>query len=261
MFNRHFDPFNLLIDPETKTIFVLNPKVMTTFVRTVLRAGFAEFRGGVDMSNNRYRLLSQARNFPLHPLSTYARLCFTQDDYDVFSMVRNPFSRTISAWKNKFYDPHVQGGGKAAAYPLSMRKGELRSFRRFARAHGLEGAEEGTLVPFSTFMARIEAQKEGRRNHHWDTQSSVIQGHHFAFTRIFRMEDERKACLLTLFSRLGFDHDWIQSRLARPENKSSSPSHIGYDAATAAQARKIFAPDFDAFGYSLELPPKLAQST
>lgn len=257
MFNRHFDPFNLLIDPPTKTIFVLNPKVMTTFVRTMFRDGWTEFRGDADLSAGRYRLFPQARNFPLQPLSSYARLCFGQSDYAVYTMVRNPYARTFSAWKNKFYDPHVQGGGALAAYPRSMKSGELTTFRRFARKHDLEGAADESLVPFPTFLACIAAQSEGRRNHHWDTQCSVIQEQHFDFEKIFRMEDESEACLVTVFTRLGFDPAWVKARLGRPENSSSNPTDLGYTADQAALTRRILARDFETFGYQDDVPKKL----
>lgn len=257
MFNRHFDPFNLLVDKESRTLFVLNPKVMTSFTRKMLRDGLRTFRDQEDPSNGRYPWLGNARRFPLHSPRTYIRLALGQGDLSAFSIVRNPYTRTFSAWRDKFYDPHVAGGGRVSAYPRSMRNGELEVFRRFAARNGLEGRLNGTLVPFSTFLAKIESQSDGRRNHHWDSQLKVIQSQHFKFERCFRMEDEKTTCFQTVFGRMGFDPHWIADRLEQPANPSSTTGVPLISQNDLARIAKLFRADFEAFGYALTPPVSL----
>ncbi|MGJ8610827.1 MAG: sulfotransferase family 2 domain-containing protein [Octadecabacter sp.] len=258
MFNRHFSPNSLLMEPENKTLFVLNPKVMTSFSKRLFRDGHAKFRSG-DPSGGRYRWLKRARHFPFQPVRNYIALNFSQSDLSVYTLVRNPYVRTFSAWRDKFYDPHVFGGGDTANYPRSMRDGVLMDFRRFARKQGLDGAEDRTLVPFSTFVARLKDQKEGRRNHHWDTQTSVVQFQHFSFERCFRMEDERHACFQTVFTRFGFDPDWIVSRLATPVNASQKGNDPKISLHDLKQLKDVLDVDFHAFGYSDEIPKTLTK--
>ncbi len=257
MLNRHFDPFNLFIDEQSRTVLVLSPKVLTSFTRKFLCDGLCEFRGLKDPSQGRYRVSLRARNFPLAPVSTYLRLAISPRTYDCFSLVRNPYRRVHSAWRDKFYDQHIKReGGRDDLYPRSMQKGELASFRQFARQRGMAGGEANTLVPFGTFLACIAEQKEGRRNHHWDTQSSVIQTHHFSFERVFRLEDELVDCFTTVFERAGFERNWVVERLKKPVNPSS-PGGSEFDADTAQIARDIYAVDFAKFGFSMDLPEGL----
>ena len=257
LFNRHFDPFNLLLDTESRTLFVLNPKVMTSFTRRMLRDGLKTFRSQGDPSRGRYPWLGNARQFPLHSMGTYMRLALGQGDLSVFSIVRNPYTRTFSAWRDKFYDPHIAGRGRASAYPRSMRNGELRKFRRFADRNGLEGGRDGTLVPFSTFLAKIESQPDGHRNHHWDSQLKVIQSQHFVFERCFRMEDEKTTCFQTVFGRMGFDPRWISDRLDQPANPSSTTRVPLISEHDLTRIASLFRADFNAFGYALTPPASL----
>jgi hypothetical protein len=257
LFNRHFDPFNLLLDKDSRTLFVLNPKVMTSFTRRMLRDGLRRFRNQEDPSKWRYPWLRNARQFPLHSMGTYMRLALGQGDLSAFSIVRNPYTRTFSAWRDKFYDPHIAGRGRASAYPRSMRDGELGAFRRFAARNGLEGGVTGTLVPFSTFLARIESQPDGHRNHHWDSQLKVIQSQHFDFERCFRVEDEKTTCFQTVFGRMGFDPQWIADRLEQPANPSGTTKAPLISERDLARIARLFGADFEAFGYSLTPPGTL----
>jgi hypothetical protein len=105
-------------------------------------------------------------------------------------------------------------------------------------------------------MRCVASQQEGRRNHHWDTQSSVIQVQHFSFEKVFRMEDELEDCFTTVFERAGFERDWILDRLKNPVNPSSRGG-AAFDDTTAQLAHDVYAEDFDNFGYARELPKGL----
>ena len=259
MFNRHFDPFNLLVHQKSGTLFVLNPKVMTSFTRRLVNEGIKDLGSEAGLSCDRFPWLKQARSFPLQPISFYFRLAFNQENLSVFTLVRNPYTRLFSAWKDKFYDPHKKGGGEEAFYPRSMRNSELKDFRLFAKKSGLEGAKNQTLVPFSTFLARIEAQKEGRRNHHWDTQFTVLQAHHFKFTGIFKYETEREECFDTIFGRMGFDKQWIRKKLAYRVNSTTSDDTKLISIDDLERVSSIFKRDFDFFGYEKSIPNALVK--
>jgi hypothetical protein len=257
MLNRHFSPFKILFHEKSETLFILNPKVMTSFTKRIVLDALQEFGDECEIKVNRIQWIGSSKNLPLQPLSFYTRLAFGYSKPRVFALVRNPYTRTFSAWKDKFYDPHMRGGGAKSAYPRSIRRFELDDFRRFARKSRLEGGEENSLIPFSTLLARIRAQKVGRRNHHWDNQEVVLQAQHFRFNRIFKMETERDECFKVVFGAMGFDLNWIKSKMDRPVNQSSVEGVRLISGKDIEIMKEIYRSDFEFLGYDQSIPSSL----
>lgn len=248
--NRHFDPFSLFLDVPTKTALILNPKVMSSFTKNFLTDGFREFKGKDDPSDHRYGLLRNARSFPVAPVSAYWRFATRPDFFESFAFVRNPYARTLSAWRDKLLDGHnATVDGRDSGYARSMRNGELRRIRKFAINKKLAGAGEGELVPFTTFVEFILSKREGCRNHHWDTQTSVLQMQHARNMQVFKFEDEMSMGFTLVMSRLGFDRDWVVKRLSRPVNPSSKAKTTFYNPEVAAKAFQANHTDFVNFRY------------
>ena len=134
--NPLFSPFRVYVAREARTAFILNPKVGTTFLRDMLSWAHMERTGEKDPSGGRYRLFWGARRMPIAPLRDYRHFMAHPSDYRIYGMVRNPFARVASAWRNKYHDAHVKSGGATAGYPRSMRVGELKKTREFAKAAG-----------------------------------------------------------------------------------------------------------------------------
>lgn len=246
---RHFSPFKLFLHRDSATALMLNPKVATTFTRAFLARGFTEHLGHADPSDFRYRPLSVPRRFPTAPLRDYLDFLRHPDRYALHAFVRNPYGRLLSAWRNKFLDAHLKTPDhRDAAYPRSMRWHELGPIRRFARAQGLPGGEEGTLITFDTFLRYAATRPEGARDHHWDTQAAVLMLDRLTYARIFRLEDEGDAGFLALGARLGFPETWTREMLARPPANRSKAA-AGYSAETAALAQTLVASDLARFGY------------
>jgi hypothetical protein len=250
--SRHFSPFKLFLHRETGTALMLNPKVATTFTRDFLAKGFVAHLGHADPSDFRYRLLKVPRRFPTPPLRDYVDFFRHPEGYALYGFVRNPYGRLLSAWRNKFLDAHLKTPDhRDSAYPRSMRWRELRPIRRFAAARGLAGGAPGTLVGFDTFLRYAAAQPEGRRDHHWDAQESVLMMDRLRYARIFRLEDEGDAGFLTIGARLGFPEGWMRDMLARPPTNRSKAA-AGYTPETAALARGLVAGDLARFGYDAD---------
>lgn len=248
---RHFSPFKLFLHPPTRTALMLNPKVATTFTRRFLAQGFTTQLGHADPSDNRYRLMTLPRRFPTARIRDYAGFFRDPSRYELFAFARNPYARLLSAWRNKFLDAHLKTPDHSdAAYPASMRRRELGPLRRFAKSQGLPGGEPNTLVPFETFLRYAAAQPAGRRDHHWDTQESVLMADRLNYARIFRIEDEGPEGFFAIGTRLGFGEDWIRERLGRPVNRSKAQA--GYTEETAALAQPLVQGDLLRFGYDPE---------
>ncbi len=243
---KHFSPFKTYVNRARRTVVVLNPKVGTKTFRQALTDSLREVQGIDDPSQGRYRLFRNARRFPFAPMRDYAHALRFPAEYQFFCFVRNPYARLRSAWQNKFAYGHDGG------YSRSIRRRELPRLRRFAQRAGLAGAREGEAIPFSTFLAYVESQPCGRRDHHWDDQHAVLLMHRLRYERSFHMEGEFVEGLQQIFGRLGLDGPAVQRALSTRRNVSPHAQPPVYDAALAARAHRLYARDFALFGYPVE---------
>ena len=247
--NRHFSPVKLFIDRTRHVGLMLNPKVLTTFTRSMLADGYCEHHGLTDPSDNRHPHFSVPRRFPVASVRDYVDFFKHPESYDVFAFVRNPYARLVSAWRSKFED--VCGNGQIvedSTYPRSVRKRHLKPLRQFALSKGWEGSEPGSPVPFATFLHYVAERPEGSRDHHWDYQSAVLMCDRLAYHRIYRIEDELEAGFLDFGDRIGFPADWVRERLGQPQNRSSKGEKV-YTVELSELARELCQADLARFGY------------
>lgn len=243
---RHFSPSRLYVDRAHGFVVVLNPKVASTFLRDFLARGVTAHYGRDDPSQGRFRALSMPRRFPVAPVADYVDALRHPERYAAFAFTRNPFLRLKSAWKDKFYNGHLKG------YSRSTRTRNLAPLRAFARKAGLDGGADGTLVPFSTFVAFVEAMTPGSLDHHWDRQHLVLMDGHFPRVRYFKVESEFTDGLVEIFSRHGhFPEDWVLANTER-RNASRSDDLAVYDEDLARRVLASHARDFALFGYDAE---------
>jgi hypothetical protein len=260
MINRHFRRRNILIEPYTRTTVLLNPKVMTQFMRHFVRNGLKTHFDMEDPSMNRYKKNKRARQWPYHPYIYYIDVFFAPGKYTAFGFVRNPYTRTLSAWIDKFLIPHNQiQSGKIKNYYRSVARGELTAVREFAADRGWDGAHVNTLVPFDVFVEYVAHQKRGYRNVHWDVQKDILQTQHFPYQQWFRMEDQLEEGFITIFSRIGFDKSWIQEQIKTKVHAHETNKRQFYTPELAQKVYHIFEPDFEYFGYNSQLPESLCE--
>ena len=253
MFNRYFQFDQVFIDPETKTVICMTPKVMTKFIRQTLRDGYRLFHGRRHASAGRYRFAPISKRFPLAPPGGYLDAARNPARYQAFGFVRNPYWRLHSAWRNKLHDPFVAiEAGERAHFPPSIRFAHLPQLRAFAAARRLPGAKPGELVPFGVFVRFAAARPDWLRNRHWRSQGLMLQIGHFPGMRLFPVETALSEGALEMFPRLGFREGWVRRRLRNRRNASSAFAATPYDEETAALVFAAFRADFDAFGYDPE---------
>ena len=140
--------------------------------------------------------------------------------------VRNPYARLRSAWQNKFAYGHTQGWSR------SIRRKELGRLRHFARAANLEGAAHGSAIPFETFLAYVESQPAGTRDHHWDDQYRVLLMDHIRYEHWFRMEGEFTAGMREIFERIGLTGPVVGTNPRDPKKHQSENRSASVHAAT-----------------------------
>ncbi len=243
---RHFSPFKTYVNRAHHTVVVLNPKVGTKSFRQALTDGMREIRGVTDPSEGRYRLLKKAREFQFAPIRDYVDAFAHPGQYQFFCFVRNPYARLRSAWQNKFAYGHTQG------YSRSIRRKELGRLRRFARGVQLPGARDGEAIPFTTFLAYVESQPAGQRDHHWDDQYHVLLMDDIRYERFFRMEGEFTAGLRQIFDRIDLVGPAMEGILGTQKNRSPKDEAPVFTAELAARVQQLYARDFATFGYDLD---------
>jgi hypothetical protein len=241
---RHFSPFKTYVNRGRRTVVVLNPKVGTKSFRQVLTDAMRELQGITDPSEGRYRLFRNARRFQFAPIRDYAHAFRMPGEYQFFCFVRNPYARLRSAWQNKFAYGHEQG------YSRSIRRRELPRLRRFARATGLPGAADGAEIPFATFLAYVESQPSGQRDHHWDDQHHVLLMEHIHYEQWFRMEGEFVPGMRRILQRLALEGPVVERLLTTRRNASPAEEMPVYTSEIAGRVRQLYARDFELFGYA-----------
>ncbi|MEY2853895.1 MAG: hypothetical protein RL030_1027 [Pseudomonadota bacterium] len=240
---RHFSPFKTYVNRSHRTVVVLNPKVGTKTFRQALTDGMRELKGITDPSEGRYPFLKKAREFQFARLCDYAHAFRFPGEYQFFCFVRNPYARLRSAWQNKFAYGHAQG------YSRSIRRKELGRLRRFATRARLPGAAEGAAISFETFLAYVEGQRAGTRDHHWDDQVDVLLMQDIRYERVFRMEVEFTAGMRQVFERIGLSGPVMERILGTQKNSSPKSEPPVYTPELAARVHRLYARDFTAFGY------------
>lgn len=238
---RHFSPFKTYLRRDRGVAVFLNPKVGSTMFRNVLLDALE--RAGEPPRLGRYWPIRPIRRMLTAPLTDFLHAAWRPDRYACYSFVRNPYARLLSAWRDKFA---VRGGEEHVPRALAR---TLPDLRRFALRRGLATEAPDALVPFPTFVAFIESQPEGRRDHHWDTQRSVLFADLVRYERLFPMETQFAAGMAEILERLGLPSGGIADRLKQPLNASRKLAEPAYDAGLAQRVYRIYACDFERFGY------------
>lgn len=238
---RHFSPYKLYVRRDHRLAVCLNPKVGTTTFRKVLvealqNAGEKPFLGS-------HWPLNTTRRYMTAPFADYWDALAHSEKYRFRCFVRNPYARLLSAWNDKMVKGH-----SSEQYPRSMRPLVPR-IRRFAESRNLPGSDSSAAIPFSTFVTYVESQSEGRRNQHWDTQSSVLLVELIDYERVYKMETDFVSGMSEIFSELDLPADWAVEKLKKPENASGRVKERVFDEALAERVFRIYEVDFDRFGY------------
>lgn len=240
----HVSPYNIFISRPARLVVWLNPKVGSTAFREIVVEGSKLIGRGPMLGS--WWPINETRRYTTAPLGDYVDVFSNPAEYAFHTFVRNPYGRLLSAWKDKLVK-----GFHAPRYPRSMRP-LVPKLRRFAAQRNLPGASDDRPFPFSSFVSYIESQTEGARNQHWDTQVSVLCARKVRYDHVHKLEDGFQQGMLHITNRLGIPADFTESKLARPANASGTIKETVFDQELADRVYRVFAADFDAFGYDRE---------
>lgn len=238
----HFSVYKVYVQRSSSQVVLLNPKVGSTAFREVVVAAMKQF--GIAPMRSRLWPISATRRYMTAPLRDYLHAFAFPEQYEFHCFVRNPYARVLSAWNDKLVK-----GFYAPQYPRSMRT-LVPQLREFARQNHLPGAEDVAPLPFATFLSYIESQREGERNQHWDTQTSVLCTEQVRYSHIHPMETDFTVGVSRILEPLGVPGQWVAEQLSRPANASGKITEKVLDKALADRVYAVYQEDFARFGYA-----------
>ena len=240
---RHFSPFKTVIRRDAGLALLLNPKAATTWIRQVLLDTLQE--AGEPPQLGPLWPFTLTRRYLTAPPADLLHFLWNPGHYSLCCFVRNPYARVLSAWRDKFAFRHT-GGYSRSTVRLVPR------LRRLAREQGLPGQGADEPIPFATFLAFIESQPEGTRDHHWDTQRSILFTNLLRYSRIYQIETQLVCGMREIFSQLGLPLEGLAAKLRQPLNASRPLAEPVYTEALAQRVYALYAGDFNEFGYDAD---------
>jgi hypothetical protein len=149
---------------------------------------------------------------------------------ETFAIVRNPWDRLLSAWREKFT------GRSAERYEQLLRRDVTPELARTA------------ATDFSTFVRVLPDSALFRSNVHYLTQTALLDGADIAVTGRFERYDEEVRAFL---GRIGLGH---AEREIPCSNRSSRGDHysVHYTDETREIVGELYRDDLEQWGYTFE---------
>jgi Sulfotransferase family len=217
-------------------VYLAVPKAACTTMKGLLRDlhGSAPLKlfAGPNRETRRDMFIHSRENIPFPSLnsleSKQQRELLEAPDVFRFAVVRNPYSRLISAWRDKVFlcEPSVDNVYAAV------------------RGRGPALEQQKRLIDFAEFVSYIANHPRGLWDEHWRKQVDLIFPKAISYTHIGKVEDLDST--LQIFSR----HLGRQEMLNVPrENEGSIRLPAKFSIELAERVCAIYMEDFLTFGY------------
>lgn len=223
------------------------PKAACTTIKTLIHGieGMPPIQYYLETWQTRRDMFVHARqNIKLPSLLDFddrtQNLILNSPEFFRFAIVRNPYTRIISAWQSKV---------------LLCEPGFEFVYKQILGS--LPGLSNKRLVSFAEFLDFIESSDPGGFNPHWRLQTDHMFYNVLNFSVIGKLEQ-----LGTILSRLQA-HIGSSYPLQVPSgNRSPVAAGVTLTAEDASRIYRIYRQDFDNFGYEKsEIPPAKSSHT
>ncbi len=239
--------YGLLISSKHKFIYLDNPKTGCSSIKASLieleyRNTIDEFKIPTVCDGNNQRLIHNRAEIPFQSLSAFKQhpdplKYLIQQQYYLFSLVRNPYTRLLSAYYNKIV------GNK----PL---KQQILRLLYNNKPQALT-----TYVSLAEFIQVICSQPVTTLDPHWGLQSNLILFNVLQHDFIGKFENYAQD-YVTIFTRLCNTQPIPKLRHRNSNNKNLYTTPITELITPRLQAAiyKQYQVDFENFGYAYKLP-------
>ena len=206
---------------ERRYLFVETPKAACTTIKRVLQT---DARGGRPPEGDIHDRAASPLPRPSDAFARFRALCADGGAFR-FCFVRNPFTRILSCYLDKFVANDWER-------------------RRLAPQLGLDPAAP---PGFADFLEAVRAQDPTRRDIHWASQSFLLRPERFGYAFIGRFElFEPQFAQVCRHLGIAYAPGPVDRAHATGADAAVG-AHFG--AAETALVQEIYAEDFRAFGY------------
>ncbi|QXI16354.1 sulfotransferase family protein [Pseudomonas hamedanensis] len=241
-----FLTWNSCVSHERQLFYVATPKVACTS----LKWWFAELEGVAEAVRNLKTSSETDPELVIHDSLRVAapHLCVHSPEqleeikkggFLIFALVRNPYKRLFSAWQSKIllrepYQIEPYLGQAFVEYPIETKS-------------DVAGAFECFLEYLNT------NEKDDFKDWHWAPQYDLLKPQLFPYTFVSKIEDTTE---LNEALRTHLGDAYVNPFTTSKANESLIPYLPEFISPRSRELIELlYAKDFEAYGYSLELPP------
>ncbi len=228
------------INEQQKLLYIVNPKVANTSIKRIIWADHPALDQLPSLHGHHPE--RSLKELPDRAIDTM----LNGDDWFRFSFVRNPYSRIVSAYKDKIFGRDLDG--------------------RFLEKIGYGPAARPPS--FSEFLHRIADQPPQQMDWHWRPQQLLLMHELIDYHWLGKME-AFESDMTPVFERLGRSNQQMQQQLATRLNATDRDSRNNSNQPRKAVAnptlsnkdveliQTLYSEDFQRYGYSTEPPENL----
>lgn len=245
---QHLDPqaiadrlaYGSFVSLEHKILYIETPKAACTtikeFLRDLCEAPPIKFVIGPLRETRREMFIHVRANVPLPSLldldQETQRRVLTAPDFLRFGIVRDPYDRLVSAWRNKI---------------LPCEPGYEYVYRNIMG--DIPPMHDKRELSFEQFLGFVEGEPDlGTCNPHWRRQTDLLLYPAIPYTHIGRLERFQDTVSL-IEQHVGRDPPVT---FGKSNSAGAGSGYSPIDKEMAARILRLYAADFEAFGYPKE---------